>query len=51
MRLVTMMDSELAVDLTVAAIFLRPTARQLAALLRDDYQLEDEPLSATASTA
>ena len=46
MRLVTMMDSELDVDLTVAAIFLRPTARQLAALLRDDYQLEDEPLSA-----
>ena len=37
MQLVTMMDDELDVDLTVAAIFLRPTPRQLAALLRDDH--------------
>jgi amino acid adenylation domain-containing protein len=46
MRLVTMMDSELDVDLSVAAIFLSPTPRQLAALLRDDYQFEDAPLGA-----
>jgi amino acid adenylation domain-containing protein len=46
MRLVTLMDSELDVDLSVAAIFLSPTPRQLAALLRDDYQLEDAPLGA-----
>ena len=37
MRLITMLDSELDVDLDVAAVFLAPTARQLAALLRDEH--------------
>jgi acyl-coenzyme A synthetase/AMP-(fatty) acid ligase/acyl carrier protein len=44
MRLISMMDDELGVDVGVAAVFLAPTPRQLAALLRDKHGFEDEDL-------
>jgi amino acid adenylation domain-containing protein len=46
MRLVRMLDEELAVKIGVAAVFLAPTPRQLAALLRDEHGLEDAELGA-----
>jgi amino acid adenylation domain-containing protein len=46
MRLITMMDDELDVDIGVTAVFLAPTPRQLAALLRDEHDLDDEDLGA-----
>jgi len=45
MKLVTQLHAELAIDLDVTAIFLAPTPRQLAALLRDRFDLEDVELS------
>ncbi len=44
MRLVARLREELAVDLDITSIFRAPTARQLAALLRDRYELEDAEL-------
>ena len=44
MRLITMMAEELEVDIGVAEVFLAPTPRQLAALLRDKHGLEDVDL-------
>jgi amino acid adenylation domain-containing protein len=41
MRLISMMADELEVDLGVAEVFLAPTPRQLAALLRDKHGLQD----------
>jgi aryl carrier-like protein len=46
MHLVTKLRSALAVDLDVAALFLAPAPRQLAALLRDKHGLDDADLSA-----
>jgi amino acid adenylation domain-containing protein len=46
MRLLTMMADELEVDIGVAEVFLAPTPRQLAALLRDKHGLEDADLEA-----
>jgi amino acid adenylation domain-containing protein len=46
MRLVRMMDDELDVDLDVASVFLSPTPRQLAALLRDKHGFADSDLDA-----
>ncbi len=46
MRLITMMQDELAVDVDVASVFLAPTVRQFAALLRDKHGLQDEELGA-----
>ncbi len=44
MRLVSLMAEELEVDLGVAEVFLAPAPRQLAALLRDKFELEDADL-------
>jgi hypothetical protein len=44
MQLVTRLRNDLAVDVDVPAIFLAPTPRQLAGLLRDKYGLEDAEL-------
>jgi amino acid adenylation domain-containing protein len=44
MRLVTALDTELDVEVGVAAVFLAPTARQLAALLRDEHGFNDRSL-------
>jgi amino acid adenylation domain-containing protein len=44
MRLISVMAEELEVDIGVAEIFLAPTPRQLAALLRDKHGLEDAAL-------
>jgi acyl carrier protein len=44
MRLVSMMADELEVDIGVAEVFLAPTPRQLAALLRDKHGLDDAGL-------
>jgi acyl-coenzyme A synthetase/AMP-(fatty) acid ligase len=44
MRLVTAMAEELEVDVGVAEVFLAPTPRKLAALLRDKHGLEDADL-------
>jgi acyl carrier protein len=44
MRLITMMAEELEVDIGVAEVFLAPTPRQLAALLRDKHGLDDADL-------
>jgi amino acid adenylation domain-containing protein len=44
MRLISMMADELEVDIGVAEVFLAPTPRQLAALLRDKHGLEDVDL-------
>jgi amino acid adenylation domain-containing protein len=41
MRLVRMMDDELDVDIDVASVFLAPSPRQLAALLRDKHGFAD----------
>ena len=46
MQLTTQVRAMLAVDLDVAMVFLAPTARQLAALLRDKHGLIDEELGA-----
>jgi amino acid adenylation domain-containing protein len=46
MRLIATMDDELDVDIGVAAVFLAPTPRQLAALLRDSCGLDDASLDA-----
>jgi amino acid adenylation domain-containing protein len=44
MRLIAMMGSELQVDVGAAAVFLAPTPRQLAALLRDEHGFADSDL-------
>ena len=44
MRLVARLRDELAVDVDITSIFRAPTARQLAALLRTRYELEDAEL-------
>jgi hypothetical protein len=44
MRLVARLRNDLAVDVGVPSIFLAPTPRQLAALLCDEYDLEDAEL-------
>jgi amino acid adenylation domain-containing protein len=41
MRLINMMVEELEVDVGVAEVFLAPSPRQLAALLRDKHGLQD----------
>jgi len=41
MRLIAMMDDELDVDIDVASVFVAPTPRQLAALLRDKHGFAD----------
>jgi acyl carrier protein len=41
MQLVTRLRNDLAVDLSVTAIFLAPTPQQLSVLLRDKHGLED----------
>jgi len=46
MRLISMMDDDLAVSIGAAAIFMAPTPRQLAALLRDKHGLPDTELEA-----
>jgi amino acid adenylation domain-containing protein len=46
MRLITMLDAELQVDIGVTEVFLAPTPQQLAALLRDKHGLEDADLDA-----
>jgi amino acid adenylation domain-containing protein len=44
MQLVTRLRSDLAVDVDVATVFLAPTPKQLSAVLRDKYGLEDVEL-------
>jgi acyl-coenzyme A synthetase/AMP-(fatty) acid ligase len=44
MQFVTELRAALAVDLDIAAVFLSPSPRQLAALLRDKHGFEDEEL-------
>jgi len=44
MQLVTRLRGDLAVDVDVATIFLAPTPKQLSAVLRDKYGLEDVEL-------
>ena len=46
MQLVTLLQDELEVDIAVAAMFLAPTPRQVAALLRDRHGLVDDDLGA-----
>jgi amino acid adenylation domain-containing protein len=46
MRLIGMMGDELRVDIGAVAVFLAPTPRQLAALLRDKHGLPDTELGA-----
>jgi acyl-coenzyme A synthetase/AMP-(fatty) acid ligase/acyl carrier protein len=46
MRLVTVLDEELAVDVGPAALFVAPTPRQLTALLLDQHGLTDAELTA-----
>ena len=46
MRLITVLDEELQADVGPAAVFLAPTPRQLAALLRDKHGLDDAELTA-----
>jgi amino acid adenylation domain-containing protein len=46
MRLVALLSDELDVDIAVAAVFLAPTPRQLAATLRTEHNLHDTELSA-----
>jgi acyl carrier protein len=50
MRLIGVLDAELEVDVGVAAVFLAPTPRQLAALLRDKHGLDDEDLGPASAT-
>ncbi len=45
MRLISMLGDELGVDVGAMAVFLSPTPRQLAALLRDEHGLPDTELS------
>ncbi|HEY1917838.1 MAG TPA: phosphopantetheine-binding protein [Streptosporangiaceae bacterium] len=51
MRLIRMMDDELDVDVGVAAVFLAPTPRQLAALLRDKHGYQDGDIGADGVAA
>jgi acyl-coenzyme A synthetase/AMP-(fatty) acid ligase/acyl carrier protein len=44
MQLITQLRSKLAADLDVTAVFLSPTAQQLAALLRDEHGFHDTEL-------
>jgi amino acid adenylation domain-containing protein len=44
MQMVTRLRNDLAVDVDVTAIFLAPTPKQLATLLREKYGLEDVEL-------
>ena len=46
MRLISVLDEELDVDVGPAAVFLAASPRQLAALLRDKHGLEDAELTA-----
>jgi amino acid adenylation domain-containing protein len=46
MRLISLLDDELEVDISVAAVFLAPTPAQLAALLRDKHGFDDVDLGA-----
>jgi amino acid adenylation domain-containing protein len=46
MRLIRMMDDELDVDVDVATVFVAPSPRQLAALLRDKHGFQDEEVTA-----
>jgi amino acid adenylation domain-containing protein len=44
MRLVTQLRAELAIDLDISTVFLTPTPRQLAEVLRDKHQVGDGEL-------
>jgi amino acid adenylation domain-containing protein len=44
MRLISVIDDEIEVDIGAVAVFLAPTPRQLAALLRDKHGLDDASL-------
>ncbi len=44
MLLITRLRTELAVDLDITAVFLTPTPRQLAAVLRDEHGFTDSDL-------
>ena len=46
MQLITQLRTALEVDLDVSAVFLTPTPRQLAELLRDEHGFEDAELGA-----
>jgi amino acid adenylation domain-containing protein len=46
MQLITQLRAALSVDLDIAAVFLSPSPRQLATLLRDKHGFEDEDLGA-----
>jgi amino acid adenylation domain-containing protein len=50
MQLITGLRDDLAVDANLAAIFLAPTPRQLAVLLRDEHGLENAELDADTLT-
>ena len=45
MRLISVLDEELDVDVGPAAVFLAATPRQLTALLRDKHGLDDAELT------
>jgi amino acid adenylation domain-containing protein len=45
MRLITQLCAELAIDLDITAVFLTPTPRQLAGVLRDKHGFIDSELS------
>src|SRR5260370_16045574 len=45
MRLITWLRTTLAVDLDVSEVFLAPTPRELAALLRDKHGFDDADVS------
>jgi amino acid adenylation domain-containing protein len=45
MQLITQLRGTLAVDLDITAVFLTPTPRQLAALLRDEHGFDDGDLT------
>jgi len=49
MQLVAQLGSALAVDLDVSAVFLAPSPRQLAAVLRDEHGFDDTGLDADGS--
>jgi amino acid adenylation domain-containing protein len=51
MQLITRLRAELAVDLEVTAVFLAPSPRQLAALLRDEHGFDDADLGTDNSEA
>jgi amino acid adenylation domain-containing protein len=44
MRLVVLLQEELAVDMAVASVFRAPSPRDLAAVLRDEHGIKDEDL-------